>query len=119
MILVGSGTMWLFRSVVVSLSENEEMLQYHPLLVSILYGIVLVTWFRVFAAVVVRRSIQKGIQILSKEIRELQRGVRRADRFLLIGFSWGGAVRYCFMLLHFSSLSRHQNEKGKERRTMS
>jgi hypothetical protein len=93
MIVFGTGIMWLFRSIVVSLSENKEMLRHHPLLVSILYGIVLVTWFRVFAAVVVRRSIQKGIQILSKEIRQRQTDGARADRFLLIGFSWGGAVR--------------------------
>jgi hypothetical protein len=106
MVVFCCGLVWLLRSILVSLTENEVR---HPMLVSFLYGILLVTWFRVFVAVVVRRSIRKGIQILSKEIlRERQRGAR-ADRFLLIGFSWGGAVRCC----HSSSfISRGKNEGG-------
>ena len=44
-------------------------------------------WFRILAAIVVRRSIQQGIQTARRAIRE-----NEGRESILLGFSWGAAV---------------------------
>jgi hypothetical protein len=54
---------------------------------NILAAIVYLLWFRLLAAVVVRVSIKRSAQICMASIRQHEGNV------IIIGFSWGGAVR--------------------------
>jgi hypothetical protein len=51
--------------------------------------IVFPIWFRLLAAIVVRVSIQQGIQTALKAIRESE-----GRETILVGFSWGAAVSF-------------------------
>ena len=54
-----------------------------------------IIWFRILAAIAVRISIQKSAQICNDTIRKHDKG---NNDIIIIGFSWGGAVRFgCFV----------------------
>lgn len=55
------------------------------LIIRILFGSMVCVWFRFLAAVVVRSSIRKGVQLCLKENRH-------EGHVILVAFSWGGAV---------------------------
>ena len=52
----------------------------------ILFGNFIV-WLRYFASVVVRSAVRKGVEICWHELR------RHQGKVVMVGFSWGGAVR--------------------------
>ena len=64
-----------------------------PGISALLHFVVVLLWFRAFAAVVVRRSIERGISSVMQEVRRRPAG-GNSNPTVLIGFSWGGAVRF-------------------------
>ena len=68
----------------------------HSIISTLLHLVVVIVWFRIFAAVVVRRSIERGIQIVMNEIIIRPHHLSSTgsnNPTIVIGFSWGGAVR--------------------------
>ena len=82
--------------ILVWVTTNEH----DSIILSILLVLGMIAWFRIFAAVVVRASIQ----ISAKSCLEAAR--QHDGNVLLLGFSWGGAVRNYDTLVLFRGILR-------------
>jgi hypothetical protein len=77
--------MWLCLSFML-ISRLEPESSSVKLILRILFGSMVCVWFRFLAAVVVRSSIRKGVQLCREE------AYRHEGNIVFVAFSWGGAV---------------------------